>query len=297
MSSPKITVFVGISGSGKSTIAKSMKDDNTVIISRDPLRCMLFGYNDDTIPTYYSRKDLHSCEKQVSFYFDEAVKAALRKGKNVIADNTHLTMKYINAYKKYGVLVEYVLIDAPIDKCIANDAARTRKVGVAVIKKQAKQLESLKKSFSFDDWVPEAHQKRIGGSEAVICDLDGTLCHLNGRSPYDTSQVLTDSVDPGVLNILDGLSTNYTIFLCSGRDGSCRADTEKWLESYDVPYYKLLMRPAGNTEKDWLIKQRMWKQIESENFHISFMIDDRDQVVDHARRLGYKVLQVDYGTF
>ena len=40
----------------------------------------------------------------------------------------------------------------------------------------------------------------------------------------------------------------------------------------------------------------MWKEI-IKNYYIVAMIDDRKQVVDHARKLGFTVLQVDEGNF
>jgi len=50
----KITLMVGISGSGKSTKAKEISEKTgALIVNRDKLREMLFGYTEQNIASYY----------------------------------------------------------------------------------------------------------------------------------------------------------------------------------------------------------------------------------------------------
>ena len=56
------------------------------------------------------------------------------------------------------------------------------------------------------------------------------------------------------------------------------------------------MRKAGDNRKDWKIKAELWNNIQ-QDFNIVAMIDDRDQVVHIGRRLGYTMIQVNYGDF
>jgi hypothetical protein len=63
-----------------------------------------------------------------------------------------------------------------------------------------------------------------------------------------------------------------------------------------IPYTNLYMRATGDRRKDWIVKAEMWEQIQKK-YNILGMVDDRAQVVDFARRLGYKVFQVDAGEF
>lgn len=56
------------------------------------------------------------------------------------------------------------------------------------------------------------------------------------------------------------------------------------------------MKPAGNTEKDSIIKRRMFDKIKDE-YNILGVFDDRDQVVAMWRYLGLTCFQVDYGDF
>lgn len=62
----KIILTIGISGSGKSTWAHTQwkKDPlNTIIVNRDKIRELLFGYTEISVSSLYSRKDLRKLEK------------------------------------------------------------------------------------------------------------------------------------------------------------------------------------------------------------------------------------------
>ena len=39
------------------------------------------------------------------------------------------------------------------------------------------------------------HEHTQGLKQVIICDLDGTLCHLNDRSPYDASTCDNDDLN------------------------------------------------------------------------------------------------------
>jgi len=56
------------------------------------------------------------------------------------------------------------------------------------------------------------------------------------------------------------------------------------------------MRKKGDNRKDSIVKEEIWNEIEKE-YNIICMFDDRDQVVEHARSLGYTVAQVAEGNF
>ena len=66
---------------------------------------------------------------------------------------------------------------------------------------------------------------------AIICDIDGTLAHMNGRSPYDYSKVVEDTVDETIAKLIRTLSRHYEIVLVSGRPDSCVVETRMWLEN------------------------------------------------------------------
>ena len=65
----KIIVTVGMSNSGKSSFARTLWDldpNEFVIVNRDAIRQLLFGYTEETVHEYYNRGDLNKREKEVT---------------------------------------------------------------------------------------------------------------------------------------------------------------------------------------------------------------------------------------
>lgn len=299
-----IYALIGISASGKSTLARTMvRYMNSVVISRDSLREMLFGYTPETIKAYYDRDDVGAMEKVISEYQDKLIKDTLASGRSVILDNTHLRLKYINQLKEYGVSIKFVLVDTDFETAMERDASRERSVGEDVLRKQFEELEHLKKVFDFKDYeptpvIPIIQERGRDVWNTFIFDMDGTLAlNKSGRSPYDWKRVGEDEVNDPIAKAARALSEyGYKIIICSGRDESCRHETEDWLMKHEIPYRELRMRPKGDMRKDAVVKEEMYRDI-IKDYRIIAMFDDRNQVVNHARTLGFTVFQVQDGNF
>jgi uncharacterized HAD superfamily protein len=134
--------------------------------------------------------------------------------------------------------------------------------------------------------------------KAIIVDIDGTLAKMNGRGPFEWNRVGEDIVNEPVKKIVNLYGKTGIVILFSGRDAVCRLLTENWLETNNIKYDGLFMRPKDNNEKDSIIKRRLYDEIIAGKFEIEFVIDDRDQVVEMWRKdLGLTCFQVDYGNF
>lgn len=308
----KIIILVGISGSGKSTFAKNYVETHrdTVIISRDSIRMSLFGFNDSTYGDYYNG-DITAREKTVTEFFNSQVWNALEKGYDVICDNTHLNMSYINVYKMFSVPLEVRVFDTNIDLCVQRDFEREKSVGIDVVMKQYKQFEKLLKS-NFKEDIKEFNNELINIYETckkeiwmfskpdcVVFDLDGTLCHTDGnRSPYEYTKVGLDRADSDISELADiiGNSKGLNVIICTGRDNICREETFNWLKDNCFKYEGLYMRKAGDKRKDNIVKPELWREIQKK-FNIISIVEDRKRVVNIARKLGYKCLQVENGDF
>lgn len=129
-----------------------------------------------------------------------------------------------------------------------------------------------------------------------IFDIDGTLALNTGRSPYDMSRVLQDIPNKPVVEMLNLCSKKYPIIIVTGREEDSEENTRLWLKIHNIKYNDIFFRPFKNKEPDYLIKEKIWRHI-NKTFNIVSIFDDRNQVVNHARKLGLTVFQVADGNF
>jgi predicted kinase len=303
----KIIITTGISGSGKSTFAHNewlKKPLETVVINRDSIRNLLFSFTDETISEYYKRADLTKLEKIVTKYEDTLINEALCEDKTVIVDATHLKKEFLERFKYWNVSIEYKYFDISIEDAIERDSKRNRSVGAGIIKRQYNQyIELQRQGIPLLDFKPLVFKNDNKLPDCWVFDIDNTIAHKGNRNPFDWKNVGEDTLDEAVSKLFflinrDEYYVPDKIIFCSGRDEICRKDTEEWLKYHLGKYnnYTLLMRKAGDSRPDWIVKQELWEEIATENYIVA-LIDDRNQVCMRARALGLKVFQVEYGNF
>jgi len=292
----KILILRGLPASGKSTFAKQLIKENPGLykrINRDDLREMFDTY-------HFSRDN----EKFVKRVRDLLIREALRDGKDVIVDDTNLSPKNINRItqladehrKKTGEKVEVTVKEFEISlaEALERDAKREKRVGDRVIRKMHRQF--------YGDGNPRDPQYSPQDESlpsAVMCDLDGTLAILNGRSPYDGSMCENDILNQPVYDILKNYhDLGNKVLLLSGRMDDSQPQTERWLAKHNVPYDMLVMRKHTDVRKDSIIKKEIFDEHIKDKYFVRFVLDDRNQVVDMWRQdLGLPCLQVYYGDF
>ncbi len=74
-------------------------------------------------------------------------------------------------------------------------------------------------------------------------------------------------------------------------------DTCERCQRGKLVFQLFLMREAGNTENDAIIKRRMFDEHIRANYNVLGVFDDRDRVVEMWRSLGLTCFQVDKGNF
>ena len=306
-----IMIFlIGRSGSGKSTWTnRFMRDRKDCIrVNRDTIRISIFGLLDERdIVNYYKSPELKQKEKMVTEMSNFIIKTGIRDGMTIIIDNTNLDYECIKEDLKLAdetTLIQYKVFGEELTDEELFERTKERNqiiVSLNIIKKQTikfkallPKLPELFNSKSVKTTITQNPEL----SRAVIFDIDGTLAlNLGGRSPYDMSRLMEDSPNQHIIDLAKLLKTNgKTIILCSGREDNGREQTVEWMKLHGVEFDELHMRKKGDHRKDFIIKEELWRDICS-RYYIENMFDDRNQVVEHARTLGFNVCQVADGNF
>ncbi len=140
----------------------------------------------------------------------------------------------------------------------------------------------------------------------IMIDLDGTVADMGKgypgrRTPYDWDRVGEDDVHWDIVELVNVLRNDgYRVVWITGRDEVCREATRQWLCNIPgtLPGEWLVMRPAGDTRPDEVVKWELYQQIIFPKLGSPWLIlDDRDKVVQMWRRDGLRCLQVADGDF
>lgn len=281
----------GLPASGKSTWAKEqvkLSKGKTKRVNKDDLRAMI----DDG---EWSKEN----EKFILSVRDSIIVDALFQHKNIIVDDTNLAPKHEKDLRhiaeELDAEFEIKWFDTPLAECIRRDMLRPNPVGKKVIRRFYEQIKDLyEPKIEYNPDLPEC----------IIVDIDGTLAHMNGRSPYDYTKVSTDVVDPVVSDIVrryrsvDIMDDNpLYVVIVSGREDSCKPETEQWLQDNHIPYDELHMRKTDDKRDDRIVKKDIFDTWIKNRYNVKFVLDDRNRVVEMWRSLGLKVLQVGEGDF
>jgi len=288
----KVILTVGIPASGKTTWARKYAHDvgNTVIVSRDDIR-HAHNWKSGTNENFVT--DIHRAQ----------IEAALLNGFDVIVADTNINTTFRNRLVKFahehGADVEIKMFPIGLDEALLRNIGREHEVPNDVIVKfydQYRNLQLTNSHLPCPRYAPYVHADRPG---AVVVDIDGTLAHMSGRSPYDESRVGEDEYDEVVAAAVIGVISKLDAecIVVSGRTDKCRQETEDWLVDHGFPYEHLFMRKHGDTRPDYVVKNEIYDASIIPYNNILAVFDDRDQVVRHLRNRGIVVFQVAPGRF
>jgi len=287
----KIILTKGLPASGKTTWAKEFVKNNPdfVNICKDDIRNML-GPNIK--------------ESQVLEIRDSTIKMYLSRNKSVIVSDTNLnpdhtaTIQTIAQEHQAELEINDSFSKVSSFECIKRDSTRPNKVGAGVIRQMYNQYLRPKTETLFrNPALPNCY----------IFDIDGTLAVMGDRSPYDWKNVGIDEPHQFVVDIYKVLlqtiqnstAQQNEIFIFSGRDASCRAQTLEWLEKNGITDFKALhMRETDDIRADTVIKKELYQTHINNKYNVLGIFDDRDSVVEMWRLdLGLPCFQVNYGDF
>ena len=296
----------GAPSSGKSTwaLTKVAKDPNNYVrINNDQIREMCNG---SVFSSDY--------EKIIAATRNFLIREALKRDKHIIVDNVNAKSYH---FKEVAKIAEAVGKDIqvcerpfylPLPELLERNSKRTgtARVDDAVVIKFFKDLGG--DQFQYYSPKVEIFTKRItmhNGDvtpmvqdpslpRAVIFDNDGTISLLNGRNPYDATNCDEDFPQAHVIECMKlYFNAGYQILFVSGREEKDRAPTERFYKKhFPEVTYELYMRPTGNTEKDVVIKERIFNENIKKRFFISGWFDDRLQVSKWVYESGLPLFRV-----
>ena len=301
-----VVLLRGVPGSGKSTAALQLMNDfpgQFVRVNRDDIRMMMYG------EYHFSGDDANTKEKAVTQVEHSLIKSAIKAGKRPLVDATNLNRQSVKGILRiagaHGMDVDHIDFEVSQEEAIKRDAGRTKKVGEDVIKKffQKNKIDKVTGKLPEMPEVPNLNDREFVKYSApegdaptcVLVDIDGTIAHMSGRSPYDYSRVSEDTVDIVVNTLVNTLyDSNYEIIFFSGRKDECRDDTIQWLKDNVPPgvEYQLFMRNANDDRPDYIVKYEMFHEHIQGNYTVEFVLDDRLQVCRMWHKLGVKVMRV-----
>jgi predicted kinase len=283
-----VTLTRGLSGSGKSTWAKSQVDasqGNTIIVCKDDLRGMLHN-------SAYS-KGREALVKQAR---NALIVLGLSEGKNVVVADTNydhheadiraLVKNWCDANNKQVEVKIKDFSDIPLEVCIDRDLKRPNSLGADVIRSQYNRWLRKEEKPKMIEWD-------VKKDNAVVFDIDGTITMgSKNRSPFEWSKVGQDDVNQTVKTMLLHYYASNKIIFVSGRDSVCRPETEQWLSDHDIPYHRLFMRNENDNRPDDIVKEEIIDNLILPEYNIKLWVDDRLKVCRMVYRKGIPLLRV-----
>lgn len=288
----KLLMLKGLPASGKTTYAHTLVDKGGwKRVNKDDLRAMLDNGK-------WSKQN----EQMIIDIRDKLILAGLIRGYNVVVDDTNFNPKHETELRELVTVLstkpdEYTFevyeFHTPPEECIRRDLARPNSVGSKVIMQMYNQ-------YVAPTIAPYIADKTL--PRCIIVDIDGTLAHMVGRSPYEWHRVGEDSCDEEIASLVRRYHNSSSVAPCdvilvSGRSEACRTITQYWLAENKIPYEALYMRPEGDSSPDTRVKLQIFNEHIRGKYRVKFVLDDRDRVVDMWRSMGLKVLQVAPGSF
>lgn len=288
-----IQILIGISGAGKSTYSQQFIDDY-VRINRDDLRRTFYMMSPGD--NYYSHPDFKQRENLITQVTEQIMYDALNQEKNVLLDNTHLQLKYIkDILRKFNHLadIEIKFFDIPLKEAKERVGNRDSIQDLDYINRQFNEYNKLREQLKDEPLFHPQTNPHIEFDQSLpktyIFDIDGNLALKGDRDIFDDNKLHLDTEITPVGETLRALyNQGYKVIFLSGRQDSCREQTEQWLRDNNLwmEDSEMFMRKAKDQRCDSIVKEELLREFIVPKYNVIGVFDDRLRVNRTWYKLG-----------
>jgi hypothetical protein len=133
--------------------------------------------------------------------------------------------------------------------------------------------------------------------DAVIVDLDGTLCdvssilhHVDGEDRNYAAFHAASADSPPRAEVVDAVRAAHAegkaVLVVTSREFIWRDLSLDWLVAHDIPHDELVMRIVGDYRPDHEVKAEMLDQIEADGWSVSEAWEDSEDIIELWRSRG-----------
>lgn len=303
----KVILTVGLPSAGKSFWSKeTLKKEpgKWKRVNKDDLRACI----DDSVWSPENEEFITNIQENI-------IRSSLRKGYNIIVDNTNFSPRIYKRLceiaKEIGdVQVEEKVFEVDVEECIKRDSLRQ---GIACVGE--KVIRDMYKKYQLQYGYPQPKQSYFPSNKdheinvaaqneylqpCVVSDIDGTILQVCNRSPYDTAKSINDiPIEASVQFIKMSHKLGWKVIFVTGREERFRDITNEWIK-INIPdiEYELFMRKDGDKRKDTIHKMEVYNNHIVGKYNIKCWLEDRLRVVKMLREeLGLIVFQLNHKDF
>ncbi len=279
--------------------------------NKDDIRKELSSHDSST---WLNNKDFEIIVKEKE---RDQVERAMKRGVNIIVDNTHLIYKrtrinphilfYSELAEKYWYNFSIKQFNLTVEEAMERNKLRPdgERVPDETYERMIKENKISSQYPDNPTYIP--YDENL--PDCIILDIDGTLAHMNGkRTPYDYSKVYMDDANEHLIEIIDRIKYAWCgwhwceydkvhSIIVSWRKDECEQETTEWLFWHNINHDELYMRKTWDNREDSIVKQEIYDEHIKGKYNVLAVFDDRNRVVDMWRRNGLLTLQVWYGDF
>lgn len=143
-------------------------------------------------------------------------------------------------------------------------------------------------------YAPRANPSK-GTVQAIVVDMDHTVCHANHRNVYDFDKADTDVPDSMTLELIKAYLNNYPhikLLILTAREdvGNSRKATSTWLLANGLNPDDLFMRPLKDHRHSNEVKKEIMEKHILPNYNVRMVFEDSKRCADTYKEMGLKVI-------